>query len=76
MHPKLVEYFLLNSVVIGGDHVINQLNSATTKTLPEEVTKYFMRGQLGQYKLNESIVGGLDDGNTDIDNIEYSELYE
>lgn len=52
------DYFLLNSVVMTNDHIINQLPKAE---LNDTLNKLFMRGLLGQYKLKEDIVGGTEE---------------
>lgn len=54
---KIVDYFLLNSVSMTADHVLNQLPNDDL----DISNKYFMRGLLGQLKLKESIIGGSDD---------------
>jgi len=54
---KIVDYFLLNSVSMTADHVLNQLPNDDL----DVHHKYFMRGLLGQLKLKENIIGGSDD---------------
>lgn len=56
------EYFLLSSVNMANDHIINQLSG---DQLNGELNRLFMKGLLGQYKLKEDIVGGADDRTDD-----------
>jgi len=71
------EYFLLNSVIMTNDHIINKV---AKDRLSAELNELFMKGLLGQYKLQENIIGGAqatgsDDQATGADDIEYN-FYE
>lgn len=58
---KMVDTFLLNSVTMASDHVINGLSSGNEQEIlidNEFVGAMFKRGLLGQLKLREEYVGG------------------
>lgn len=55
---KIVDSFMLNSVIMASDHVLNQ---AQNDASVEFVESMFQRGLLGQLKLREDYVGGQDD---------------
>lgn len=52
---KMIDTFLLNSVSMASDHVLNQA-SDTQKN--EFIETMFKRGLLGQLKLREEYIGG------------------
>lgn len=60
MDPEIITMYLLNSVITADEHTLNE----TSEAVQERVKKIFpemIQGYLGQFKLNETIIGADDD---------------
>lgn len=58
---KMIDTFLLNSVSMASDHVLNGLKDPETVEKDDFIGTMFKRGLLGQIKLREEYVGGLNE---------------
>lgn len=55
---KMIDTFLLNSVSMASDHVLNGLKDPVMAEKDDFIGTMFKRGLLGQLKLREEYVGG------------------
>lgn len=67
---KMIDTFLLNSVSMASDHVLNGLKDPSVAEKNDFIGTMFKRGLLGQLKLREEYVGGHLDGSFEENNVE------
>ena len=65
---KMIDTFLLNSVSMASDHVLNGLKDPSVAEKNDFIGTMFKRGLLGQLKLREEYVGGFEENNVEEDN--------